>query len=229
MKKYLAEMVGTAILVIGGCGAAILSGQYIGVFGIAMAFGLSLLVIAYTIGNVSGGHVNPAVTLGLALANKFPKSQVLPYVISQIIGGVIGASVVWVMNGMTTNKLVDAAGNIKASFAGNILMPDVSIVSGMAAEIVLTSLLVMAVLFTTHNKFPNGLGGLLVGSVLALIHIISIPITNTSVNPARSIAVAFFEGGSAITNLWIFILSPLLGAVLAVIIYRLVVSNKELD
>lgn len=218
MKKYLAEMVGTAMLVIGGCGAAVLAGSYMGVFGVAIAFGLSLLVIAYTIGNISGGHVNPAVTVGLAALGKFPKSEVLPYVAFQIIGGLIGASVVWLANGMQV---------INGSFAGNVLASGVSTTSGIVIEIVMTSFLVLAVAFTTHHKFANNMGGILVGSVLALIHIVSIPLTNTSVNPARSIAVAFYQGGNAVSQLWIFIIAPIAGAILAAGIYKMLTSNND--
>ncbi len=218
MKKYLAEMVGTAMLVIGGCGAAILAGSQMGVFGIAIAFGLSLLVIAYTIGNISGGHVNPAVTIGLAAAGKFPKSEVLPYVAFQIIGGLIGAAIVWVANGMQV---------LGGGFAANHLMSGVTTTSGLVIEAVMTSFLVLAVLFTTHHKFAANMGGLLVGSVLALIHIVSIPLTNTSVNPARSIAVAFYQGGDAVSQLWIFILAPIVGAILATGIYKMITNSSE--
>jgi len=218
MKKYLAEMVGTAMLVIGGCGAAILAGQQMGVFGIAIAFGLSLLVIAYTIGNISGGHVNPAVTIGLAIARKFPKSEVLPYIAFQIIGGLIGAAIVWTANGMQVGM---------GGFAANTLASGISLSSGLVIESVMTAFLVLAVLFTTHHKFASNMGGVLVGGVLALIHIVSIPMTNTSVNPARSIAVAFYQGGEAVSQLWIFIVAPVIGAIIAAGIYKMLTNSNE--
>lgn len=229
MKKYIAELVGTAILVIGGVGAAVLSAGYMGALGVAMAFGLSLLIISYTIGVVSGGHVNPAVTFGLALAGKFPKAEVFPYIVFQVIGGLIGGTIIWVINGMTTIKtvLMNGAPVAVSDFAGNVLVTG-NLLSGLVVEIVMTAILVLAALFTTHHKFPMGLGGLLLGAVLTLIHVVSIPITNTSVNPARSIAVAFFQGGQAVSDLWVFIVAPLAGALVAVGIYRLMVNHREM-
>lgn len=218
MKKLIAEAVGTAILVIGGCGAAVLAGSYIGIFGVAIAFGLSLLLIAYTIGNISGGHVNPAVTIGLALAGKFPKNMVFPYIAAQTVGGLIGATIVYLMN---------SAKSTANAFAGNVVMPGASFSGAIVTEVIMTAFLVLAVLFTTHHKFSSGFGGVLVGAALALIHIVSIPVTNTSVNPARSVAVAFFQGGQAVSDLWIFISMPIVGAVLAVFLYKAMVSEKE--
>lgn len=212
-QVFIAELVGTFVLVFGGCGAAVLAGTHIGYLGVSLAFGLSLLVMAYAIGPISGCHVNPAVSVGLVLARKLPGGMLLIYIIAQVVGAVIAGGVLLVVATGTPGF------NLSQGFACNgygVHSPGgYNLLACLIAEIVLTFFLVFTVLGTTHPKFPAGFGGIPIGLVLALIHLIGIPITNTSVNPARSIGVAVFQGGWALAQLWLFIVAPILGALLA--------------
>jgi aquaporin Z len=217
-QVFLAELVGTFVLVFGGCGAAVVAGAHIGYLGVALAFGLSLLVMAYAIGPISGCHINPAVSIGLALARKLPGGMLLIYIIAQVIGGIIAGGVLLVVASGTPGF------NLSQGFACNgygTHSPDgYNLLACLVAEIVLTFFLVFTVLGTTHPKFPAGFGGIPIGFVLVLIHLVGIPITNTSVNPARSIGVAVFQGGWALGQLWLFIVAPILGALLAAGIHQ---------
>jgi aquaporin Z len=217
-QVFLAELVGTFVLVFGGCGAAIFAGAYIGYAGVAFAFGLSLLVMAYAIGPISGCHVNPAVSIGLALARKLPGSMLLTYIIAQVVGAVIAGGVLLAVASGTPGF------NLSQGFAcngyGTHSPGGYNLLACLVAEIVLTFFLVFTVLGTTHPKFPAGFGGIPIGFVLVLIHLVGIPITNTSVNPARSIGVAVFQGGWALAQLWLFIVAPILGALLAAGIHQ---------
>jgi aquaporin Z len=217
-QVFLAELVGTFVLVFGGCGAAIFAGAHIGYAGVAFAFGLSLLVMAYAIGPISGCHVNPAVSIGLALARKLPGSMLLIYIIAQLVGAVIAGGVLLAVASGTPGF------NLSQGFAcngyGAHSPGGYNLLACLLAEIVLTFFLVFTVLGTTHPKFPAGFGGIPIGFVLVLIHLVGIPITNTSVNPARSIGVAVFQGGWALAQLWLFIVAPILGAVLAAGIHQ---------
>jgi aquaporin Z len=223
-QVFVAELVGTFVLVFGGCGAAIFAGAHIGYLGVALAFGLSLLVMAYAIGPISGCHINPAVSIGLAVARKIPGSMLFIYIIAQIVGGIIAGAVLWLvasgMPGFDINQGFATNGYAEHSPGGY------SLLACLIAEIVLTFFLVFTVLGTTHPEFPAGFGGIPIGFVLVLIHLVGIPITNTSVNPARSIGVAVFQGGWALTQLWLFIVAPITGALLAVVIYRLVRARE---
>ena len=222
MKKYAAELVGTFVLVFGGVGSAVLAGSHIGFAGIALAFGLSLLVMCYTIGPISGCHINPAVTLGVLLTKKISVKDSVGYWIAQIIGAIIAAAVIlFIAKGLP--------GGYDASVAGlgadgyGLHSPDhFSMAAGFVAEVVLTSFLVIVVLGSTDVKAPVGFAGIAIGLVLTLIHLVGIPITNTSVNPARSIGPALFVGGWALQQLWLFIVAPLIGAILAAIVYKIV-------
>ena len=219
-QVFIAELVGTFVLVFGGCGAAIFAGAHIGYMGVAFAFGLSLLVMAYAIGPISGCHVNPAVSIGLAVARKIPGGMLLIYILAQIIGAIIAGGVLWlVASGMPG---FDITQGFATNGYGTHSPGGYGLVACLVAEIVLTFFLVFTVLGTTHPKFPAGFGGIPIGLVLVLIHLVGIPITNTSVNPARSIGVAVFQGGWALAQLWLFIVAPIVGALLAVVIYRLV-------
>ena len=217
-QVFLAELVGTFVLVFGGCGAAVLAGAHIGYLGVSLAFGLSLLVMAYAIGPISGCHVNPAVSIGLALARKLPGSMLLIYIIAQIVGAVIAGGVLLAVASGTPGF------NISLGFATNgygAHSPGgYNMLACLIAEIILTFFLVFTVLGTTHPKFPAGFAGIPIGFVLVLIHLVGIPITNTSVNPARSIGVAVFQGGWALGQLWLFIVAPILGALLAAGIHQ---------
>jgi aquaporin Z len=203
----------------GGVGSAVLAGSHIGFAGISLAFGLSLLAMVYTIGPISGCHVNPAVTLGVFLAKKIKAKDAALYMVAQVIGAVIASAVIlFIANG--------AAGGYSASVSGlgadgyGLHSPDhYSLAAGFATEVVLTMFLVLTVLGTTDIAAPVGFAGLAIGLVLTLIHLVGIPITNTSVNPARSIGPALFVGGWALQQLWMFIVAPFLGAIIAAIVY----------
>jgi len=217
-QVFVAELVGTFVLVFGGCGAAIFAGAHIGYMGVAFAFGLSLLVMAYAIGPISGCHVNPAVSIGLALARKIPGSMLFIYIIAQIVGAVIAGGVLLAV--ATGTPGFDISQGFATNGYGDHSPGGYNLLACLVAEIVLTFFLVFTVLGTTHPKFPPGFAGIPIGFVLALIHLVGIPITNTSVNPARSIGVAVFQGGWALAQLWLFIVAPLLGALLAAGIHQ---------
>lgn len=225
-RIFAAELVGTAVLVIGGPGTAILAGAAVGQLGIALAFGLSLLIMAYVIGPISGCHINPAVTLGLYLAKKIRGAHAVFAVMGQIIGGVGGAAIVYGI--ASGQKHYD-----RGQFAANLWTAPgkyFGLGSTIVVEVVLTALLVMVVLFTTSGKFTPGMNGLVVGLTLTLIHLISIPVDNTSVNPARSIATALFADTAtdALQQLWAFIVFPLIGALVAVVLY-LMLDDARLE
>lgn len=212
MKAYLAEFLGTMLIVIGGCGAAIFAGAYLGPLGIAMAFGLSLMVAVYAFGHISGGHFNPAVTLALTLTHKFSKKATSLYIVAQALGALVGGFILFfIAQGATINTV---------GFASNALLNNTSVSSGFLIEFVLTVVLCLVAIETTSARFPKGFAGLTLGATLMLIHLISIPLTNTSVNPARSFGVAFFAGGPAVSSLWLFILAPICGAVASYYLYR---------
>jgi aquaporin Z len=222
MKKYAAELVGTFVLVFGGVGSAVLAGSHIGFAGIALAFGLSLLVMCYTIGPISGCHVNPAVTLGVLLTKKIGIKDSIGYWIAQIIGAIIAAAVIlFIAKGLPGGYNAHIAG-LGADGYGLHSPDHYSMAAGFVCEVVMTSFLVIVVIGSTDIKAPVGFAGIAIGLVLTLIHLVSIPVTNTSVNPARSIGPALFVGGWAIQQLWLFIIAPLLGAVLAAVVYQFI-------
>jgi aquaporin Z len=216
---FAAELVGTGILILGGPGSAILAGPQIGTLGIALAFGFTLMLMAYVIGPVSGCHINPAVTLGLLLANKIGGRHAIYAVAGQVIGGVAGATIIY---GIASGR----DGWERGGFASNGWDRDgfSGLGSAIIVEVVFTALLVLVVLTTTTKAFAPGFGGLVVGVTLAVIHLVSIPVDNTSVNPVRSLATAIFADTdpSALGQLWVFIVFPLIGAVLGVFIWLLV-------
>jgi aquaporin Z len=219
MKKYIAEMVGTFVLVFGGVGSAVLAGSHIGFLGVSFAFGLSLLAMVYTIGPISGCHINPAVTLGVLMAKKIGAKDAGAYVVAQIVGAIIASGVIlFVARGAAAGYDVAAAG-LGANGFGAHSPEGYSLGAALVAEIVLTMFLVLTVLGSTDIKAPVGFAGVAIGLVLTLIHLVGIPITNTSVNPARSIGPALFVGGWAIEQLWLFIVAPLIGAAIAAVVY----------
>lgn len=224
MRRYMAEFIGTFVLVLGGVGAAVLAGDRIGFLGVSFAFGLSLLAMVYAIGPISGCHVNPAVTVGLSLAGKFENKHILGYIVAQCLGAVLAAGVVLLI-------AKGIPGGYQASISGlgsngyGLASPEgYGAGAAFLAEVMLTFLLVLTVLGATDAKAPVGFAGLAIGLVLTLIHLVGIPVTNTSVNPARSLGPAVFAGGQAIGQLWMFIIAPLLGAGLAAAVYRTVYS-----
>jgi aquaporin Z len=227
MKAYIAELVGTFVLVFGGVGSAVLAGNHIGFVGVALAFGLSLLAMVYTIGPISGCHINPAVTLGLFLAGKFPGGRVPGYWIAQVIGGMIAAVILYV--------IAEGQPHFSAVIGGfgsngyGIRSPDhFTLGAAFLSEVVMTAFLVLTVLGSTDIKAPVGFAGLAIGLVLTLIHLVSIPVDNTSVNPARSIGPALFAGGAAIGQLWLFIVAPLIGSIVATAVYFIIRADEPL-
>jgi aquaporin Z len=219
-RRASAEFFGTFWLVFGGCGSAVVAAAFpktgIGFAGVALAFGLTLLTMAYTIGPISGCHINPAVTFGLFLAKRFPGRDVIPYVVAQVLGAIVAAAVLyWIASGKP--------GFVAGQFASNgydALSPGgYGMLSALVAEIVLTFFFLMVILGSTERRAPVGFAGLAIGLALTLIHLISIPIDNTSVNPARSTGPAIFAGGAALSQLWLFWIAPLIGGGLAGLIY----------
>src|ERR1700685_3026595 len=219
MSRYFAEFIGTFVLVFGGCGSAVLAGDKIGFLGISLAFGLSLLAMAYTIGHVSGCHINPAVTLGLFITKKMERRYLLGYWIAQIVGAVVAAACLLAIakgapNGYDPASLGFAANGYGAHSPGHY-----GLVAPTLTEVILTFFLVLTVIGATDIKAPVGFAGIPIGLVLTLIHLVGIPVTNTSVNPARSIGPALFVGGWALQQLWLFIVAPFVGAVVAAVVY----------
>lgn len=222
MKKYIAESIGTFVLVFGGCGSAILAGDHIGFLGVSLAFGLTLLAMAYAIGPISGCHINPAVTIGLFLSKKISSKDVPGYIIAQIVGGIIAAAVLLVVVKGLPGGYDAAVKGFAANGYGEHSPGNFGVASAFVVETVLTFFLVFTVLGATDLKAPAGFAGVPIGLVLVLIHLVGIPVTNTSVNPARSISQAVFVGGWAIEQLWLFILAPIVGGILASIVFRVI-------
>ncbi len=220
-----AEMVGTAVLMLGGPGVAIFTAPHVGVLGVALGFGLSLAIMAYVIGPISGCHINPAVTLGMLLARKINGAHAVFAWIGQVLGGIGGAALIW---GMASGRDDWKRGQ----FAANLWSGEYyGLGAAIVAEVVLTALLVMVVLFTTTRKFAPGMGGLVAGLTLTVIHLISIPVDNTSVNPARSLGTALFADPSyeALQQLWAFIVFPLVGAVVGVLLWLMLDDSRLED
>jgi len=220
MKKNVAEFIGTFWLVLGGCGSAVLAAGFpnlgIGFAGVALAFGLTVLTIAYSLGHISGAHLNPAVTIGLWAGGRVTGSSVLPYIISQVLGAIAAAGVLYLVVTGNGSQIGDFAANGYAEHSpGNYNM-----VAAMITEFVMTFMFLIIILGATDDKAPKGFAGLAIGLALTLIHLISIPVTNTSVNPARSISQALFVGDWALAQLWLFIALPIAGAILAGIVYK---------
>ncbi|MDM7914538.1 MAG: aquaporin Z [Candidatus Eisenbacteria bacterium] len=220
MKRYLAELVGTFVLVFGGCGSAVLAGDKIGFLGVALAFGLTLLTMVYAIGPISGCHINPAVTVGLLAAKKFQPRFALGYIVAQILGGILAAAILLIIAKGLPGGYDPSTAGFAANGYGEHSPTGYALGAAFLAEVVLTALLLITVLGATDITAPAGFAGIPIGLVLTLIHLIGIPVTNTSVNPARSIGPAIFVGGWALGQLWLFIVAPLIGAVLAALLYR---------
>jgi len=218
MKTYIAEFVGTFVLVFGGCGAAVLAANHIGYLGVSFAFGLSLVGMIYAIGPVSGCHLNPAVTLGLFLSGKFPAARIPGYVAAQLLGAIVASAVLlFVASG--TGHFDPVATGFASNGYGDRSPGHYGVGAAFVVEVIMSALLVLTILGATDVKAPVGFAGIAIGLVLTLIHLISIPVTNTSVNPVRSIGPALFAGGAAIGQLWMFVLAPLLGAAVAAGLY----------
>jgi aquaporin Z len=227
VKKYVAEFIGTFWLVLGGCGSAVLAANFpevgIGFAGVALAFGLTVLTAAYALGPVSGGHFNPAVTVGLWAGGRFPARHIVPYVIVQVAGAIVAAAVLYAI--ASGKPGFDAAAGFAANGYGEHSPGHYSLTASLITELVMTFMFVLIILGATHTRAPVGFAGLAIGLALTLVHLISIPVTNTSVNPARSTGPALFAGSWALAQLWLFWLAPLLGGVLAGMLYRAVLER----
>jgi aquaporin Z len=222
-KRAAAEFFGTFWLVFGGCGSAVLAAGVpnvgIGYLGVALAFGLTVLTMAFAIGHISGCHLNPAVSVGLVVGKRFPASELLPYVVAQVVGGIAAAGVLFVIaSGITT---FDVHAGFASNGYGEHSPQGYSLLAGLAAEIVLTAFFLLVIMGATDNRAPKGFAPIAIGLCLTLIHLVGIPVTNLSVNPARSTGPAIFAGGWALQQLWMFWVAPLIGGALGGGIYSM--------
>ena len=221
-KKYAAEFIGTFWLTFAGCGSAVIAAAFpqvgIGLVGVSLAFGLSVVTMAYAIGHVSGCHLNPAVAVDLAAGRRFPAGQILPYVIAQVVGAVAAAAVLYVIASGAAG--FDLAKGFASNGYGDHSPGKYSLMAGLIMEVVMTMMFLFIIMGSTHGKAPAGFAPLAIGLALVMIHLVSIPVTNTSVNPARSTGPALFVGGWALQQLWLFWVAPLIGGVLGGAIYR---------
>ena len=229
MKKYVAEAFGTFWLVLGGCGSAVLAAAFpgvgIGLLGVSLAFGLTLLTMAFAIGHISGCHINPAVSIGLWAGGRFPSNQLLPYIASQVIGGIVAGFVLYVI---ASGKVgFDLAGGFASNGYGAHSPGGYSMTAALVTEIVMTAGFLFVIMGSTDKLAPAGFAGIPIGLSLALIHLVSIPVTNTSVNPARSTGVAVFVGDWALGQLWLFWVAPIIGAVIGAYLYKFVGGGDE--
>ncbi|SHO62136.1 aquaporin Z [Algoriphagus zhangzhouensis] len=228
MKKLLAEFIGTLWLVLGGCGSAVLAAGFpelgIGFVGVAFAFGLTVLTMAYAIGHISGCHLNPAVTMGMWVGGRIDSKVVPGYIVSQVLGGLVGAGILYMI---ASGKPGFELGSFAANGFGEASPGGYSMMAALICEIVMTFFFLFVILGTTHKNAPAGFAGLAIGLALTLIHLISIPVTNTSVNPARSTSQAIFAGGIHLEQLWLFWIAPIIGAILAGIVYKFLAPDKD--
>jgi aquaporin Z len=227
--KLSAEFIGTAWLVLGGCGSAVLAAAFpevgIGLTGVSLAFGLTVVTGAYALGPISGGHFNPAVSVGLWAGGRFPANLLLPYIVAQVLGAVVGAGVLYLIaSGKADFSL---AGGFASNGYGEHSPGQYSLTASLVSEVVMTFMFLIVILGATHQRAPVGFAGLAIGLALTLIHLISIPVTNTSVNPARSTGPAIFVGGWALAQLWLFWVAPLIGAALAGFVHRAILEGKR--
>lgn len=224
MKKYAAELIGTFWLVLGGCGSAVLAAAFpdvgIGLLGVSLAFGLTVLTMAFAIGHISGCHLNPAVSIGLWAGGRFPAAQLPHYIIAQVIGGVLAGGVLFII--ASGKEGFDVAAGFASNGFGEHSPGGYSLLSALVTEVVMTMLFLVVILGATDSRAPQGLAPIAIGLCLTLIHLISIPVTNTSVNPARSTGVALFVGDWAVAQLWLFWVAPIVGALMGAGIYRFI-------
>ncbi len=227
MNKYFAEFFGTFWLVFGGCGSAVLAAAYpelgIGFAGVSLAFGLTVLTMAYAVGHISGGHFNPAVSVGLLVGGRFSAKELVPYIVAQVIGAIAAGAVLYLI---ASGKVgFDAAASGFASNGYGEHSPNgYNLTAALVIEVVLTAFFLIIILGATDDRAPKGFAPIAIGLALTLIHLISIPVTNTSVNPARSTGVALFQGGWAVEQLWLFWAAPIVGAIIGALIYKCVIG-----
>ncbi len=228
MNRLSAEFFGTFWLVLGGCGSAVLAAAFpvvgIGLMGVSLAFGLTVLTMAYAVGGISGGHFNPAVTVGLATAGRFSWSEVPKYIVAQILGGIAGALVLYLIASGKAD--FSTAGGFASNGYGEHSPGGYSMLAALVAEVVMTAFFLIIILGATGKGVPAGFAPIAIGLALTLIHLISIPVTNTSVNPARSTAVAIFVGGWAIQQLWLFWVAPIVGGILGALVHKSLLNNE---
>ena len=228
-KKLGAEFVGTFWLVLGGCGSAVLAATFpetgIGFVGVSLAFGLTVLTMAFAIGHISGCHLNPAVSVGLLVGGRFPANELLPYIVAQVLGATAGAGVLYIIASGAPG--FDVSAGFASNGFGEASPHGYSMVAALVCEVVMTFMFLIIILGATDSRAPSGFAPIAIGLGLTLIHLISIPVTNTSVNPARSTGPAIFEGGIALTQLWMFWVAPIVGALLAGFVYKAIWGEKE--
>lgn len=228
MKQYGAEFFGTFWLVFGGCGSAVIAGAFpnvgIGLLGISLAFGLTVVTMAYAIGHISGCHLNPAVSIGLWAGGRFPANQLLPYIIAQVLGGLAAGGVLYVIASGTAG--FDVSNGFASNGYGEHSLGGYSLQAVLIAEVVLTMFFLIIILGATDKRAPAGFAPIAIGLALTLIHLISIPVSQTSVNPARSTGVAIYVGGWAVAQLWVFWVAPIAGAILGAVVYRFIGNEK---
>ncbi|WP_326534442.1 aquaporin Z [Pseudorhodoferax sp.] len=229
VQTYGAEFVGTFWLVLGGCGSAVLAAAFpelgIGLLGVSLAFGLTVLTMAYAVGHLSGGHFNPAVSVGLWLGGRFSASQLLPYIVAQVLGAVAAGAVLYLI--ASGKAGFDASAGFASNGFGEHSPGQYSMVAALVCEVVMTALFLVVILGATDGRAPKGFAPIAIGLCLTLIHLISIPVTNTSVNPARSTGVALFQGSWALEQLWLFWLAPIVGAIIGALIYNVIGGDER--
>lgn len=228
MNKYVAELIGTFWLVLGGCGSAVLAAGFpqlgIAFAGVSLAFGLTVLTMAYAIGHISGCHLNPAVTMGLWAGGRFPAAQVVPYIVMQVIGAVAAAAVLYVI---ASGQAGWAPGGFASNGYGDLSPGKYSLLAVLVCEVVLTAVFLFVIMGATDSRAPAGFAPIAIGLCLTLIHLISIPVSNTSVNPARSTGVALFAQTGALSQLWLFWVAPIIGGVIGAVVYKVVAGAPQ--
>lgn len=228
MNKYMAEFIGTFWLVLGGCGSAVLAAGFpelgIGFVGVALAFGLTVLTMAFALGRISGCHLNPAVSIGLWVGGRFDVKELLPYIISQVLGGVAAAGILYLI--ASDQAGFDLVGGFASNGYGESSPGGYTMISALIIEIVMTAMFLIVIMGATDHRAPDGFAPIAIGLCLTLIHLISIPVTNTSVNPARSTAVAVYVGEPALSQLWLFWVAPIIGAILGALIYNMMAKEE---
>jgi aquaporin Z len=228
-RKYAAEAIGTFWLVFGGCGSAVLAATFpqvgIGLLGVSLAFGLTVVTMAYAIGHISGCHLNPAVTVGLTAGGRFPAAEVVPYIVAQVVGAIIAGGVLYIVASGAPG--FDATKGFAANGYGAHSPGQYGLFAGLVIEVVMTAMFLFIIMGATHGKAPAGFAPLAIGLGLTLIHLVSIPVTNTSVNPARSTGVALFAGAWALAQLWLFWVAPIVGGAIGGMLYRWLSGEQE--
>lgn len=226
MNKYFAEFIGTFVLVLIGCGSAVIAGSQIGFLGISMAFGLAVLVMVYAIGNISGCHINPAITISMLVAGKISGKDTVGYLVAQFLGGIVGALILYfVASGKADYSL--AVNGLGQNGYGDLSPMKYGMGAAFLAEVVLTFIFLIVIFGATSPKAPGGFAGVAIGWSLAMIHMVGIPITGTSVNPARSFGPALIVGGEALSQVWLFLLAPIIGGVIAALVWIYVLKPKD--